>query len=163
MSTRQQLFICDVQDLSGIWSVSNKYCAQRSDDTSPRSCFAVNSLQKLHYPSPLSPEFNYRDCVFHRTEVIHHYSTLFAAYHWINPTSQRSVVINHATAFRNVIEDAESMVTPQFSKTMLVITYKLPSLTPHHFQKLNVCIRKQHFSFFTTYSATRTMHEQVST
>ena len=137
--------------------------AQPSDGASPRNCFAVNSLQKLHHPFTLSPEFNYRDCVFHWTKVIHHYSFLFAAYHWINPTSQRSVVIYLATVFRDVIEDAESMVTLEFGETMLVITYKVLSVMSYPFQTFNVCIREQHFGFFTTYSATRTMHEQVST
>ncbi len=117
------------------------------------SCFVVYSSQKLYHFFTFSFEFYFRDGVLHRTKIIHHYSSSFFVHCWINPTSHRSVSINFAAAFCNVVENAESAVISQSGETMPVITYKLLPVISHPFQTFNVCIRKQHFSFFTAYSA----------
>jgi len=68
--------------------------------------------------------------------------------------------INFATAFFNVVEDAEPAAIFQFDKTMPVIMHKLLFIVTCSFQTFNVCTGKYHSSLFTTYSAMRAVHEQ---
>ncbi len=61
--------------------------------------------------------------------------------------------IDFGATFFNVIENAEPKTIFQSGKAMPVVSYKLLSGMTQFFQAFNVYIGKQHFSFFTTYSA----------
>ena len=127
----------------------------RSSSTPPENAhvsFVIYSLQKRYQPSTLSSELYFRHGVSHWTQVIHHYSFLPAAHYWIDSTSQRPMLVDSTATFFNVKENAEPATVFQLGHTVPVVSHELPPGIAQSFETFNVCISKQHFSFFTAYS-----------